>query len=247
MTGRPSKCLVWQPTRSIYLRERYPAIVIISRRGWDSPTPSASAVRWCDPRAAYGLFSPAVSLDVHLGGGDGERRPGGCTCFSSSADAPGRPAAVPDLSSPRSFRAPPGRGFAAQATVQPQGDDGGVGLRRTISRSRWVQQTSLSVEKEIGTRTAVGAVNYLYVHGMHLIRAPRRRTCRRAHAGDLSGSRQQSGANLPTNTVNSFSTWQMTRSLTCSFPPCINPLARPFRNSAPSMCSRAGPPACITA
>ena len=28
--------------------------------------------------------------------------------------------------------------------------------------------------------------------------------------------------------VPTFSTWQMTRSMTCPFPPCINPLARPI-------------------
>jgi hypothetical protein len=28
--------------------------------------------------------------------------------------------------------------------------------------------------------------------------------------------------------VDSFSTWQSTQSLTCPFPPCINPLARPI-------------------
>jgi hypothetical protein len=30
------------------------------------------------------------------------------------------------------------------------------------------------------------------------------------------------------DTVDSFSTWQLTRSITCAFPPCINPLARPI-------------------
>jgi hypothetical protein len=38
-----------------------------------------------------------------------------------------------------------------------------------------------------------------------------------------------SGANLlGFYNVDSFSTWQMTSSLTCPFPPCINPLARPI-------------------
>ena len=90
-----------------------------------------------------------------------------------------------------------------------------------------VEQASLSVEREVAHRFAVG-VSYMYVHGIDLIRAV--------------------DANLPppvnveypvydstgTNflgtyyNVQSFSTWQMTPSFTCPFPPCINPLARPI-------------------
>jgi hypothetical protein len=35
-------------------------------------------------------------------------------------------------------------------------------------------------------------------------------------------------------TVDSFSTWQFTRTLDCPWPPCINPLGRPMRNWEPS-------------
>ena len=109
-----------------------------------------------------------------------------------------------------------------------------------------VQQASLNVEREVAHRLAVG-VSYMYVHGENLIRAR-----------DM---------NLPTPTevtypvfdesgtsfmgtyydVASFSTWQMTRSLTCPFPPCINPLVRPIPRWVPSTILRAQPPACITA
>lgn len=92
-----------------------------------------------------------------------------------------------------------------------------------------VHQASLNLEREIIDRLAAG-VSYMYVHGQNLIRAR--------------------DVNLPTPTevtypvydasgmnflgayysVPTFSTWQMTRSMTCPFPPCINPLARPIAN-----------------
>ena len=70
-------------------------------------------------------------------------------------------------------------------------------------------------------------VSYTYVHGDGLIRAR-----------DLNLPPPQnveypvydeSGNALGTfYDVNSFSGWQMQRSLTCPFPPCINPLQRPI-------------------
>jgi Carboxypeptidase regulatory-like domain/TonB dependent receptor-like, beta-barrel len=90
-----------------------------------------------------------------------------------------------------------------------------------------VHQASLGIEREVAKRTAVG-VNYLFVHGEHLIRAL--------------------GANLPppTNveypvydetgtkflnqyyTVQSFAGWQMTRTVDCPFTPCVAQLQRPI-------------------
>ena len=90
----------------------------------------------------------------------------------------------------------------------------------------YVQQTSLTLEKEVGANNAISA-SYLYVHGEHLIRAR--------------------DTNLPAPTMESypvfseddtftgnyvqepsFGTWQMTRSLTCPFTPCINDVQRPI-------------------
>lgn len=90
----------------------------------------------------------------------------------------------------------------------------------------YVQQASLSLEREVARRLAIG-VSYLFVHGEHLIRAR--------------------DVNLPAPTVvdypvfdeggtftgdfypvASFSNWQFTRTLTCPFPPCLNPLQRPI-------------------
>jgi hypothetical protein len=90
-----------------------------------------------------------------------------------------------------------------------------------------VQQTSLTLEREVANHTTV-AVSYLYVHGEHLIRAldvnlpqPVALTY---PLFDSTGSIFQNGY----YTVDSFSTWQFTGSLTCPFPPCINPLGRPI-------------------
>ena len=89
-----------------------------------------------------------------------------------------------------------------------------------------VQQASVNLEREIADRFAAG-VSYLYVHGIDLIRAR--------------------DVNLPTPTeyeypvydptgdsflnsyytVDSFSTWQTTKSMTCPYPPCLNDVQRP--------------------
>jgi Carboxypeptidase regulatory-like domain/TonB dependent receptor len=90
-----------------------------------------------------------------------------------------------------------------------------------------VQQTSVTLEKEVADRTTV-AVSYLYVHGEHLIRAldvnlpqPVALTYPLFNS---TGSIFQGGY----YTVDSFATWQFTVSQTCPFPPCINPLGRPI-------------------
>lgn len=89
-----------------------------------------------------------------------------------------------------------------------------------------VEQASLSLEREIANRLAAG-VSYMYVHGENLLRArdvnlpqPEQVTY---PVYDDSETNLLGYYNVPT-----FSTWQMTRSLSCPFPPCINPLARPI-------------------
>jgi len=90
-----------------------------------------------------------------------------------------------------------------------------------------VQQASISLEKEVAERTTV-SLSALNVHGEHLIRAldvnlppPAALTY---PIFDSTGSVFQGGY----YTVDSFATWQFTRSLTCPWPPCINPLGRPI-------------------
>jgi hypothetical protein len=90
-----------------------------------------------------------------------------------------------------------------------------------------VQQASLTLEREVASHTTI-AVSYLYVHGEHLIRAldvnlpqPQPLTY---PLFDSTGSIFQNGYYA----VDSFATWQLASSLTCPFPPCINPLGRPI-------------------
>jgi hypothetical protein len=90
-----------------------------------------------------------------------------------------------------------------------------------------VQQSSLTFEKEVVDRTTV-AVSLLNVRGEHLIRAldvnllsP---TALTYPIFDSTGSVFQGGY----YTVDSFATWQFTRTLDCPWPPCINPLGRPI-------------------
>jgi hypothetical protein len=87
-----------------------------------------------------------------------------------------------------------------------------------------VQQASLNVERELAHRFAAG-VSYLYVHGQNLIRArdvnlpvPQRLSY---PVFDEMGT-----GFLGYYNIDSFSTWQFSSSMTCPWPPCINPLAR---------------------
>ncbi|HEV2114469.1 MAG TPA: TonB-dependent receptor, partial [Terriglobales bacterium] len=89
-----------------------------------------------------------------------------------------------------------------------------------------VHQASLSVEREIAERMAVGA-SYLFVNGQNLIRArdvnlpvP---TLVSYPVFDDSGNNL-----LGYYSVDSFSTWQLSQSMTCPWAPCINPLQRPI-------------------
>jgi len=90
-----------------------------------------------------------------------------------------------------------------------------------------VQQANLTLEKEVVDHTTV-SVSWLTVRGEHLIRAldvnlPQP-TALTYPIFDSTGSVFQGGY----YTVDSFATWQFTQSLTCPFPPCINPLGRPI-------------------
>jgi hypothetical protein len=95
-----------------------------------------------------------------------------------------------------------------------------------------VQQASFTLEKEIVSHTTV-ALSLLSVRGEHLIRAldvnlaqPNALTY---PIFDSTGSIFQGDY----YTIDSFSTWQFTRSLTCPWPPCINPPNRPIAHLGP--------------
>ncbi len=90
-----------------------------------------------------------------------------------------------------------------------------------------VEQASLSIEREFADRMAAG-ISLMYVHGEHLIRA--RDINLPAPTAVTYPVFDQTGSNFLGSyyTVNSFSTEQFTASLSCPFPPCINPLQRPI-------------------
>jgi hypothetical protein len=89
-----------------------------------------------------------------------------------------------------------------------------------------VLQASVGVERELMDRFA-GSVNYLYVHGENLIRA---RDVNLPEPTMYSYPVYDSSDNVLNSyyNVQSFGTWQMTQSLTCPFPPCINDVVRPI-------------------
>src|ERR1700690_3586089 len=90
-----------------------------------------------------------------------------------------------------------------------------------------VEQARLTIEQEVAHRFAVG-ISYMYVHGEDLIRA---RDVNLPPPQNIEYPVYDSSGTSFLGTyynVDSFSTWQITRSFTCPFPPCINPLARPI-------------------
>ncbi|MGH9511824.1 MAG: TonB-dependent receptor [Terriglobales bacterium] len=94
-------------------------------------------------------------------------------------------------------------------------------------RTPKVHQASLNLEKEVAGKVTA-QLSYTYVHGQNLIRA---RDVNLPPPVDVTYPVYDSSGNNFLGSyydVQSFSTWQMTASLTCPFPPCINPLARPI-------------------
>ena len=93
-------------------------------------------------------------------------------------------------------------------------------------RTPKVHQASLTLEHEVANRV-VAQISYSFVHGQNLIRA------RDVNLPNPTAVQypifDASGLNvLGYGAVETFSTWQFSSSLTCPFPPCINPLARPI-------------------
>ena len=90
----------------------------------------------------------------------------------------------------------------------------------------YVIQASFSVERDLGHKLAVGT-SYLYVHGVHLIRA---RDLNLPPPQVLSYPVYDSTGTQFQDTyynVASFAGWQFVPSFTCPYPPCVNPLVRP--------------------
>jgi hypothetical protein len=115
----------------------------------------------------------------------------------------------------------------ALPTALAQFGEAGISSFSPNFRTPKVEQASLSIEREIAPRLAIGA-SYMYVHGIDLIRA---RDVNLPPPVDVQYPvYDSSGVNFLGTfyNVQSFSTWQMQPSFTCPFPPCINPLARPI-------------------
>lgn len=90
-----------------------------------------------------------------------------------------------------------------------------------------VKQASLSLEREVMARTAVN-ISALYVRGQNLIRA---RDINLPPPVAVTYPVFDETGTLFTGkyvTVQSFSAWDLTRSATCSDPPCLAPLRRPY-------------------
>ncbi|MGB8782517.1 MAG: carboxypeptidase regulatory-like domain-containing protein [Terriglobales bacterium] len=90
-----------------------------------------------------------------------------------------------------------------------------------------VQQASLSVEREVADGFT-GTVSYLFVHGVDMIRARDVNLPLPTYYSypiyDPTGSAFQNEF----YNVESFATWQTSYSVSCPYPPCINPLGRPI-------------------
>lgn len=93
-------------------------------------------------------------------------------------------------------------------------------------RTPRVHQASISAEREVAGHIVVTA-SYLYTHGQNLIRA---RDVNLPPPTPLTYPVYDgTGDNLlGYYTVQSFSSWQLTQSISCPFPPCINDVARPI-------------------
>lgn len=89
----------------------------------------------------------------------------------------------------------------------------------------YVDQGSLSLERELPGRLAIAAT-YLYVHGQHLIRARDMNLPEPTVEDYPVFSEDGSTFTGEYMSLASFGTWQMTRSLSCAFPPCVNDAAR---------------------
>lgn len=120
--------------------------------------------------------------------------------------------------------------FAAKCSLPSgftQGVTHSVSAFATNFMTPRVQQSSVTVEKEVVDRVTV-SLSLLNVRGEHLIRAldvnlPEP-VATQYPLFDSTGSVFEGGYYR----VDSFATWQFTRTLDCPWPPCINPLGRPI-------------------
>jgi len=94
-------------------------------------------------------------------------------------------------------------------------------------RVPYVQQASLSVERELTRRLSAG-VSYMYTHGTHLIRARDVNLPRPVVTSYPVFSEDGTTFTGHYYDVASFTPWVMTTTLGCPYPPCLAPLERPI-------------------
>jgi hypothetical protein len=87
------------------------------------------------------------------------------------------------------------------------------------------EQANVSVQRELG-RNVVATVSYTYVHGVNEIRSLDKNLPKPVMT-EYPVFNDTGSVFLGMYDVASFTTWQTTPSLTCRYPPCLNPLQRP--------------------
>jgi hypothetical protein len=88
------------------------------------------------------------------------------------------------------------------------------------------EQANVGVQREFG-RNIVASASYEYVHGIHEIRS----LDVNLPAPTITGYpvyNDTGSVYLGTYDVASFATWQTTPTVTCPYPPCLNPVQRPI-------------------
>ena len=88
------------------------------------------------------------------------------------------------------------------------------------------EQANVGVQREFGQRI-VASISYQYVHGIHEIRSLDANLPAPTIV-DYPIYNDTGSVYLGMDPVASFATWQTTPSLTCPYPPCINPVQRPI-------------------
>ena len=91
----------------------------------------------------------------------------------------------------------------------------------------YTEQANLTLEREMSAKITLSA-SYIYVHGLHLLRSldanlPKPTMVQYPVYNDDGSVFSGTYYN-----VASFATWQTTQSVTCPYPPCINPVQRPL-------------------
>ncbi len=130
-----------------------------------------------------------------------------------------------------SYPNPLGRcGLSAASCAAPEDIAGRLTTEVSSFSARYktprVEQASMNLEKELAHRMAAG-VSFLHVRGQNLLRA-RDVNLPEPQVVEYPVYDESETNLLGYYNVQTFSEWQLVRSISCPFPPCINPLRRPI-------------------